>query len=68
MEMIARLSGSVDPLVGTSVACPFVSAEADSCTASIWPMELASLDRGDRCRDERFDGCPLFVAKVIRLR
>ena len=48
------------------VSCPYGDIIADVCRASISSMKLGMIASLYRCISEDYDGCPIFLAKILR--
>jgi hypothetical protein len=48
--------------------CPYCDTDADVCAASLTAMKLEKSLRLNRCSDENYDNCALFLSKSLRLR
>ncbi|HYA87542.1 MAG TPA: hypothetical protein VEI57_10810 [Nitrospirota bacterium] len=46
--------------------CPYKRAENDLCFASVMTVVLDSRKKATYCCTEDHDGCPLYLAKVLR--
>ncbi len=49
-------------------SCPYGDIIADVCRASISSMKLGLIAGLKYCTSEDYDGCPIFLAKIIRKR
>ncbi|MBI4847467.1 MAG: hypothetical protein HY808_02665 [Nitrospirae bacterium] len=52
----------------TAASCPYGDVIADVCRASISSMKLGVMAGLKYCSSEDYDGCPIFLAKIIRKR
>jgi hypothetical protein len=52
----------------TEASCPYSDMIADICRASISAMKPGITGRLDYCASEDYDGCPIFLAKILRKR
>ena len=50
------------------VSCPYSDIIADICRASISAMKLGLKASLGYCSGEDYDGCPIFLAKILRSR
>jgi hypothetical protein len=50
------------------VSCPYSDMIADVCRASISAMKLGLTMSLNYCASEDYDGCPIFLAKILRKR
>jgi hypothetical protein len=51
-----------------SLTCPYCDTDADVCAASLTSMKLEKAVRLNRCSNEDYDNCALFLAKSLRSR
>lgn len=49
------------------IGCPYVSAAASVCEASLSSMVLRSNDRQRFCDSDDYDDCPIFLSKILRI-
>jgi hypothetical protein len=49
-------------------ACPYCDAKADVCKACGTSLKIGALVRLNRCNNENYDNCGLFLAKWLRMR
>ncbi len=52
----------------TEASCPYSDIIANVCRASISSMKLGLIASLKYCTSEDYDGCPIFLAKIIRKR
>jgi len=52
----------------TEASCPYGDIIANVCRASISSMKLGLIASLKYCTSEDYDGCPIFLAKIIRKR
>ncbi|HBH61239.1 MAG TPA: hypothetical protein DDX85_05765 [Nitrospiraceae bacterium] len=52
----------------TEASCPYGDIISDVCRASISSMKLGLIAGLKYCASEDYDGCPIFLAKIIRKR
>jgi hypothetical protein len=50
----------------TEASCPYGDLIADVCRASISSMKLGLIGCLKYCTSEDYDGCPIFLAKILR--
>jgi hypothetical protein len=48
------------------LTCPFSDAETHICAASLSSMIVGTNNRKEYCRNENYDNCPIFLAKIMR--
>jgi hypothetical protein len=60
------LAININEVPGAS--CPYGDIIADVCRASISSMKLGLVASLKYCTSENYDGCPIFLAKIIRKR
>lgn len=48
--------------------CPYGDIIADVCRASISSIKLGLIAGMKYCTSEDYDGCPIFLAKILRRR
>jgi hypothetical protein len=51
----------------STISCPFISASATVCEASLSSMVIRSNDRRRFCDGDNYDDCPLFLSKMLRV-
>jgi hypothetical protein len=49
------------------VECPYCNNDAGVCMASLTSIKLKKLVRLNRCNNDNYDSCALFLAKRLRL-
>jgi hypothetical protein len=49
------------------VDCPYCNNDDDVCMASLTSIRLKKLVRLNRCSNDNYDSCALFLAKRLRL-
>ena len=49
-------------------SCPYGDMIADVCRASLSSMKLRLTAALSHCASEDYDGCPIFLAKILRKR
>jgi hypothetical protein len=52
----------------TEETCPYEDVIADVCRASITSMKLGVKAGFKFCAGEEYNGCPIFLAKILRTR
>ena len=52
----------------TEASCPYEDIIADVCRASVSSMKLGLIAGLRFCTGEDYDGCPIFLAKILRAR
>lgn len=46
--------------------CPYCGIESGICTASISLFKTSTDRRINYCKNENYDDCPIFLAKILR--
>jgi hypothetical protein len=46
--------------------CPYCDYNTDECKASVKSLKIGELLRLNRCNNETYDNCSLFLAKCLR--
>ncbi|MBI5664439.1 MAG: hypothetical protein HZC49_05040 [Nitrospirae bacterium] len=50
----------------TQTSCPYGDIVGDVCRASISSMKPGLIEGLKYCASEDYDGCPIFLAKIMR--
>ena len=57
-----------DPRLISELQCPYCDSKVSICSASISAVSLADVPRQEYCYSDGFDNCPIFLAKILRMR
>jgi len=52
----------------TEASCPYEDIVTDVCSASVSSMKLGLIMGLRFCAGEDYDGCPIFLAKILRTK